>query len=195
MELKESIVKQNNRHLKWKAFDRIEYSLMVICGLCLAGFTFSVFFDVLTRTIRHPWLWLQEATLGFFVWGLFLGGAVAVRRDEHFRLSVFTYSLKGKIRLIFEILNRIVILGVAISMVYYGYINFLSGFGSYMMPSMIPIAVLYSAIPVSGILITLFIVEQLGNGFQNRFEATKQLKTEQPNQESASGFVGVTSNE
>jgi len=40
---------------------------MVLCGLCLAGFSTSVFLDVLTRTLAAPWLWLQEVTSTFFV--------------------------------------------------------------------------------------------------------------------------------
>ena len=43
---------------------------MVLCGVCLAGFTICVFCDVVTRTIGRPWLWLQLATTGFFGYGV-----------------------------------------------------------------------------------------------------------------------------
>ena len=54
-------------------------------------------------------------------------------------------------------------------MVYFGYLNFLAGFGNFRMPSMTPLASLYAAIPVSGAVIALFTVEQLVNGWRNGF--------------------------
>ena len=73
-------------------------------------------------------------------------------------------------RLVVEVIIRIVMLGVALSMVVFGYQNFLRGFSSFRMPSMTPIASLYAAIPMAGLLIALFTVEQLVNGVKNGFE-------------------------
>jgi TRAP-type C4-dicarboxylate transport system permease small subunit len=44
------------------------------------------------------------------------------------------------------------------------------GFGSFRLPSGTPIASLYAIIPLSGILIALFTVEQLVNGLRNGFD-------------------------
>ena len=71
----------------------------------------------------------------------------------------------------FETFNRLVVLGVAVCMMYYGYLNFLDGFKSLRMPSMTPLASLYAAIPLCGALVALFIVEQLVNGWKNGFAA------------------------
>ena len=77
-------------------------------------------------------------------------------------------------RLAAETFNRLVVLAVALCMVWFGYINFRQGFGSFRMPSMTPIASLYAAIPISGGLIALFAFEQLVNGWKNGFESTAQ---------------------
>jgi len=61
------------------------------------------------------------------------------------------------------------VLGVALCMVYFGYLNFLDGFKSLRMPSMTPIATLYIAIPICGALVALFIVEQMVNGWRHGF--------------------------
>ncbi len=60
-------------------------------------------------------------------------------------------------------------IGVAGCMVWFGYLNFLTGFGSFLMPSLTPIALLYAAIPVAGGLILLFSVEKLVNGLMRGF--------------------------
>ncbi len=163
------LVLETQRHLKWRTLDFLEAVTMVLCGVCLAGFSTSVFFDVLTRTLGAPWLWLQEVTSTFFVYGIFIGAAAATRRNDHLYLSAITESMSGAPRLAVETFNRLVVLAVALCMVYFGYINFLQGFGSFRMPSMTPIASLYAAIPLSGALITLFMVEQLVNGWRHGF--------------------------
>lgn len=165
-----TIVQTTGRHLKWRALDGLERALMVACGVCLAGFTSSVLADVVTREIHHPWLWLQEVTMAFFTYGVFAGTAVAVRRQDHLCLSAMTEALRGPWRLVLEVINRSVVLAVGLAMVVFGWQNFISGFSSFRMPSMTPIAYLYWPIPVCGFLVALFSLEQIANGLRRGFE-------------------------
>jgi TRAP-type C4-dicarboxylate transport system permease small subunit len=164
-----SLVLQAQRHLKWRLFDPIERVLMVLCGIAITGFTVTVVCDIVTRIIGRPWLWLQEVTMTFFIYGVFIGTAAATRRNDHLYLAVLAESLSGNKRLFFETFNRVVVLVVAICMVWYGYLNFLDGFRSLRMPSMTPLSSLYAAIPLCGALVALFTVEQLVNGWKNGF--------------------------
>ena len=148
--------------------------LMVLCGATLICFCTSVVCDIVTRTIGAPWLWLQEVTSTFFIYGIFIGAAVATRRNDHLFLAAVGDSFTGRPRLLIETLIRLVVISVGVFLTYYGYINFLRGFSSFRMPSMTPIASLYAAIPISGALITLFAVEQLVNGWRNGFEGTAE---------------------
>jgi TRAP-type C4-dicarboxylate transport system permease small subunit len=159
------------RHLKWPLLDPLERALMVLCALLLLGFTIVEVTDVVARNLRRPWLNANEFAAGFFVWGVFLGMGVAVRRDQHFRLTAVGDSLGGRKRWLVETCNRLVILGVSLCMVWFGYLNYLNGFGSFLMPSVTPIAVLYAAIPVGGALVALFTVEELVNGWRHGFAA------------------------
>ena len=164
------LVSRTDRHLKWRALDGLERGLMIAGGICLACFTTSVFFDVLTRELGAPWLWLQEVTSAFFTYGIFIGTAVATRRQDHLQLSALTEMMQGKWRTIFETLNRVVIGLIGLSMTIFGYQNFLLGFHSFRMPSMTPIAYLYWPIPVCGLLVLLFSIEQIVNGLKNGYE-------------------------
>jgi TRAP-type C4-dicarboxylate transport system permease small subunit len=164
-----SLVLQSQRHLKWRALDVVERVLMLLCGVAITGFTVTVVCDIVTRTIGRPWLWLQEVTMTFFIYGVFIGTAAATRRNDHLYLAVLAESLSGGKRLFFEIFNRAVVLAVALCMIWYGWLNFLDGFRSLRMPSMTPLASLYAAIPLCGVLVALFTVEQLVNGWKNGF--------------------------
>jgi len=166
----EKLLLQRQRHLKWRALDPLEMILMVLCGLLLLGFSATVTFDIVTREIGHPWLWLQEVTQTFFIYAIFVGASVATRRNDHLYLTAIAEALHGTPRLAAEIVIRLVVLGVACCLIYFGYINFLRGFTSFRMPSMTPIASLYAAIPIAGVLIALFTIEQLVNGCRNGFD-------------------------
>jgi TRAP-type C4-dicarboxylate transport system permease small subunit len=170
MTIADKLVLQRQHHLKWRAFDRLELILMMLCGLLCFGFSLSVMSDIVTRTIGHPWLWLQEVTSTLFIYAIFIGAAVATRRNDHLYLTAISEALHGTPRLIVEIIIRLVVLGVAFCLVWFGYINFLRGFGSFRLPSGTPIASLYAAIPLAGLLIGLFAVEQLVNGIRNGFD-------------------------
>ena len=170
MRIAEKLVLQRQQHLKWRAFDVLEMILMIICGGLLFGFSTTVLFDIITRTIGHPWLWLQEVTQTFFIYGIFIGAAVATRRNDHLYLTAVSEALHGKPRIVAEVVIRLVVLTVAFFLVYFGYINFLRGFSSFRMPSMTPIASLYAAIPLAGALIALFTIEQLVNGWRKGFD-------------------------
>ncbi len=164
-----SIVLQTDRHLKWRAFDAIERALMILCGVCLTGFTLSTLIDVVTRESGYPLLFLQEMTSAFFIYGIFVGTAAATRRNDHLFLSAITERMTGRTRRFFEVFNRAVVLAVGICMVIFGWENFLTGFGSFRMPSMWPIAYLYIVIPLCGALVALFSLEQIVNGLRNGF--------------------------
>ena len=164
-----ALVLQRQRQLKWPALDWLEAVLMMLCGFTLAAFSLSVVCDIVTRTIGAPWLWLQEVTSTFFIYGIFIGAAVATRRSDHLYLAAVGESLSGRARLLVEVAIRLVVIGVGLFLTWYGYVNFLRGFSSFRMPSMTPIASLYAAIPISGALIALFAFEQLVNGLRRGF--------------------------
>jgi TRAP-type C4-dicarboxylate transport system permease small subunit len=170
MTIADKLVLQRQHHLKWRSFDRLELILMMLCGMLCFGFSLSVMFDIITRTIGHPWLWLQEVTSTLFIYGIFIGAAVATRRNDHLYLTALSEAMHGTPRLIVEVMIRLVVLAVAVCLIVFGYVNFLRGFGSFRLPSGTPIASLYIAIPFAAALIALFTIEQLVNGIRNGFD-------------------------
>jgi TRAP-type C4-dicarboxylate transport system permease small subunit len=170
MPIADKLVLKRQRHLKWRAFNRLELVLMMLCGILCFGFSLSVTADIVTRTIGHPWLWLQEITSALFIYAIFIGAATATRRNDHLYLTAISESMHGTPRVIVEVVTRLVVLAVACCLIWYGYQNYLRGFGSFRLPSGNPIAYLYIIIPLCGILIALFTVEQLANGLRNGFD-------------------------
>ena len=94
---------------------------MMLCGVLCFGFSLSVTADIVTRTIGHPWLWLQEVTSTLFIYAIFIGAAVATRRNDHLYLTAISEAMHGTPRLIVEIIMRLVVLGVAFCLIWFGY--------------------------------------------------------------------------
>jgi TRAP-type C4-dicarboxylate transport system permease small subunit len=175
MTVGDGLVLKRQRYLKWRALDPLEAVLMMLCGALLFGFCTTVIFDIVTREIGRPWLWLQEVTSTLFIYAIFTGAAVATRRNDHLYLTAIADTLHGTPRLVVEVATRVVVLGVTLCFIYFGYLNFLRGFSSFRMPSMTPIASLYAVIPICGVLATLFTIEQLVNGLRNGFDHDEPL--------------------
>src|SRR5262249_7273725 len=114
MAITNRLVTRRQSHLKWRAFDILELTLMGLCGILLFAFCSTVIFDIITRTIGRPWLWLQEVTSTFFIYAIFFGAAVATRRNDHLYLTAIAEGLRGKFRTAVEVFTRLVVLGVAV---------------------------------------------------------------------------------
>ena len=140
MAIADKLVLQRQRHLKWPALDKLELALMILCGLLCFGFSLSVTCDIVTREIGRPWLWLQEVTSTLFIYAIFIGAAVATRRNDHLYLTAISEAMHGTPRLVVEIIIRLVVILVAFGLIWFGYINYIRGFGSFRLPSGTPIA-------------------------------------------------------
>jgi TRAP-type C4-dicarboxylate transport system permease small subunit len=152
---------------------------MGLLGAQHAGFTLSV---RARRRHAHHRLPLAVAPAGdqaSSLYGVFIGMAAATRRLDHLFLSEITKRLPTGARTTLEIFNRLVVLAVAIFMVWFGYKNFLLDLGSFRMPSMIPLGTYTIIVPLSGVLIALFAVEQAVNGWRNGF-AGPEDRDDQP---------------
>jgi len=100
---------------------------------------------------------------------VFIGMAAATRRNDHFYLTEITKRMTGAPRNTIETVNRVIVLIVAIVIVWCGTQNTLLDLGSYRMPSLIPLTVYTAIVPISGVLVALFSVEQLVNGWKNGY--------------------------
>jgi TRAP-type C4-dicarboxylate transport system permease small subunit len=121
---------------------------------------------------------LQQLTSGCFVYGIFIGMALASRRNEHMYLSEIVQSMRGTKRLAVEVFSRVVVFIIALCLMVFGWQNFLLDLGSFRMPSLIPLGYYTIIVPVSGALIGLFQIEQLVNGMKNGFERHEGIAPE-----------------
>ena len=164
------LLQDTTNTLTWRMLDPLERGLMLLCGICLAGFTATTMLDVLARIAGHPLLWPQEVTSAFFVYGVFIGAAVATRRNDHLYLSAMTDAMSGHMRQVFEVFNRAVVLSVGLALAVFGWQNFLTGLRQ--LPHALDAAdrlPLLARSRFAALLVALFSLEQIVNGLSHGF--------------------------
>lgn len=65
--------------------------------------------------------WSEELARYCFIWLVFIGVSLAVKRDKHMRVDVIFLVLKGKKKLFFEMLANVFFLFFTFIAIYYGY--------------------------------------------------------------------------
>lgn len=144
----------------------VKYIMLVMATSIFAIILFTVFSRYLSNYVLS---WSEEVPRYLLVWIGFLGAALAVDRKDHIGFDYLFNRLSTHAR---EKLMLILNLGVALVgwiMLAYG-VDFVSQFGDDWMES-IPFTNIwfYSALPVSGALILLFIIRQELEGILSLF--------------------------
>jgi len=137
-------------------------ALMVVLSVDLLLGVFSRY--VMVRTFT----WYDEIARGCFVWLTFLGAAVGVKRQAHFRLHILVDRLSPRLRQATVILLPLVVIIFAGVLIQQGLV-FLELGRFQQTPVMgLPKTWIYVAIPIGGALMILYSLGPLCNALRGR---------------------------
>jgi len=105
--------------------------------------------------------WVEETSRFLFIWLSFLGAALATERMAHIRIDFFAQLVRGRSRLILEILVVSVMVVFAAIMTYEG-IRVTARAADKSPVLLLPMSLAYLALPVSGVAILLFTLRTVG---------------------------------
>jgi len=118
-----------------------------------------IVFTVISR-YGFNWVlsWSEEVPRYLLIWISFLGGAVCVDLKDHIAFDYFLKQFRGRLRAVVRFGINVAMLFLGWIMFWFG-IQFVQDFGSDLMES-IPFTNVwyYTAMPISGLLIMLFVV-------------------------------------
>lgn len=162
-------VSHRDKHLKTKGLDVVEYVSVILAGLMLVGFTATTFLDVTSRLLGRQLPWLQEMTLLFLVWSLFIGAAAAQRRTEHFVLTAPGPDASPTRRKVSETISAIALVALGAIAVIYGLDNLSSSWSNRLPVTGWPLSILLAAIPTFGLMVIVFTIERVLLGWRSGF--------------------------
>ena len=138
----------------WRKVDSAVFGLVkYVCVVILAALVavvFSIFFGRYVLS-RSP-IWGEPFSLLCLVWISLLGSALAVRNDEHLRVTMFDEKLGKKGLISTEILSTACIVVFSVFLIYYGSALTRKGAINNMAGINVPYSVMYISLPVTGVL-------------------------------------------
>ncbi|WP_134698773.1 TRAP transporter small permease [Ammoniphilus sp. YIM 78166] len=106
---------------KW--MERMESFQISVACLFLVTFVLCVILQVLSRYVPFIEIdWTEEAAKYSFIWAMFMGAAIMVRRKGHFAMSFVIDLLPARLTRGIHIFNHVLIFSFGLLMVYYGYL-------------------------------------------------------------------------
>jgi len=105
--------------------------------------------------------WAEQAALLLMIWYVFFAAAAGVREGFHIRIVIFVDSLPEKFRHVAIVTGHVIVLAFGLAMAYYGF-ELARATWEHVIPTLgISRGYAYVPIPISGMLIAGFALEQL----------------------------------
>lgn len=147
-----------------------KYVMLVMATAIFIIILFTVFSRYLFNYVAS---WSEEVPRYLLVWIGFLGAALAVDRKDHIGFDYLFNKLPKRARQIFDLFLNLGIALIGLIMLIYG-IDFVRQFGGDWMES-IPFTNVwfYTALPISGALMLLFVIRQEIKGILALFNRTE----------------------
>lgn len=147
--------------------DKVVSGLLVIL---MALMVFNVTWQVLSRyVVQNPSSFTDELSRYMLIWLGMLGAAYVAGQNQHIAIDLLPNRLIGKSKMKLMILINVIVLFFAFSVMVMGginlvYITFILGQKSATMQ--IPLAYIYTILPISGLLVIYYQVFKISNHYR-----------------------------
>ena len=155
-----------NHSFKIRLDQFVSGSLVLLMSLMVLNVTWQV----LSRYVfQNPSSFTDELSRYMLVWLGMLGAAYVAGQDQHIAIDLLPNRLVGKSKMKLMILVNVIVLFFAFSVMVLGginlvYITFILGQKSATMQ--IPLAYIYTILPVSGLLVIYYQIFQISNHYR-----------------------------
>lgn len=138
-----------------------------LCIAILGIMTVLVVYQVVTRKVFNaPSAYSEAISQYLFVWMIMYGSAYVFGLKEHLDISILKDKMKGATLLVVEILTNIcLILFAVVVLMYGGEIIAAQQMATMDAALQIPMGIIYSAIPISGLFTTFYAVYNIALAF------------------------------
>lgn len=139
------------------------------CLLLMLVLVGDIFLGVFSRyVLQATFRWYDEVARLCFVWIIFLGAAVAVRRGSHFRVHLLVDRLGTKARRLTDTLVTLIVIGFGVVLVAGGIR--MAPIAQRQLTDALELSMLwfYAALPVGGALMILFSLPHLRRTWRGR---------------------------
>ncbi|SKC66156.1 TRAP transporter small permease [Maledivibacter halophilus] len=147
-----------------KAIDLLERIQKYIGIAFLSIFIVVVIIQIIARYLEISVLWTEEIAVFSFIWAVFMGASIMVRKEAHFSFDFLKSKLSGIKKHILDIIINVLMLGFTLYMLVYGkeiMITFWN-YNWYSLPDF-KMGYVWAVIPLTGMLMSIYIIEHIVN--------------------------------
>ena len=141
----------------------------LVCLLLMLTLVGDIFLGVFSRYVMQATFpWYDEVARLCFVWMIFLGAAVAVRRGAHFRVHLFVDRLAPRAQRVVEVVVTLIVMAFGLVLVAGGLR--MAPIAHRQLTDALELSMLwfYAALPVGGALMVVFAVPHLARAWRRR---------------------------
>jgi TRAP-type C4-dicarboxylate transport system permease small subunit len=140
-----------------------------VCLILMAALSVDLMLGVFSRyVLASTFTWYDEIARACFVWVVFLGAAVGVKRGAHFRLHLLVDRFPPGLQRAAGVFGRLVVIAFSIALVQQGWAFVELGRAQQTPVLGLSKAWIYSAMPVGGALMVLYSLAPLGRALRDR---------------------------
>jgi len=139
-------------------FTKIRELINIVIVILFGVQVIVVFSTVVSRYVfNNPFTWSEELARYIQVWMILLASIIAVRKDAHLSTDYLVYKLNFRWRKTLKIVSNLVVMFFLSIVTIYGWklVLTLFRFGQTSPALLIPMYLIYLALPVSGLLMFL----------------------------------------
>lgn len=147
-----------------RALSQVVEGLLLVMMVVLCA---DVFLGVFSRYVMaRTFTWYDEIARLLFVWIVFLGAAVGVRRAAHFRLHLVVDRFTPRLRRATELVGVLVLMGFGLLLIQQGWK--LVELGQFQRTPVMGLSkqYVYASVPAGGALIILYSLPHLGRALR-----------------------------
>lgn len=167
-----------------KAADLLEKVQCIFSMILFMVFLICIVIQILTRYVPFIKItWTEEISVYCFIWAIFMGTAVMLKKNEHFAFDFFRGRVTGKGKLITETFIYLVIFGFSCYVAYCG-VQLTRQFWKWTLTSLNWISQRYtwSSLIVCGATMAFYSISNLAEVFkENKRLLSETLKNERGN--------------
>ncbi|OLO26239.1 C4-dicarboxylate ABC transporter permease [Alkalihalophilus pseudofirmus] len=143
-----------------KAIKGMNQTLNIILVLIFVVLTVAVFCQIIFRfVLNQPLAWTEELSRYSLVWITFLGAAFAMSKNAHIGMEVLRDRAPAFLKKVLAIVAAVVCLGFFFIMIKEGYSLAGRSMNQLSPVLKIPMGIVYSVIPISGVILAINIID------------------------------------
>jgi TRAP-type transport system small permease protein len=140
----------------------LDQGLEWACILLLAAISIDLLLGVFSRyVLERTFVWYDEVARLCFMWLVFLGAAVAVRRGAHFGLDVVVASLPPPLQRFLRLLTPLTVIVFSAALIWLGWDLMRHGATQTTAVMGMPVSWIYAAMPVGAALMAFYALMSL----------------------------------